>query len=174
MGIDLVLNQTFGRYETQLSYTLSKQLNAFDNIFQGRYFPDNDHRTHQVKWLNNYTFYAFEFYCNTIYSSGKPYINASRFDNNRPRKDLDPKKDLDYLPPYFRIDLGLQYKPEYFKDKLKLGISVFNLLNRQNVYSIQNIKPVGIPGQNAQEYIPVGAESTLLKRTLNLNLNFRF
>jgi hypothetical protein len=174
LGMDLMLRKTIGSFKTQLAYTLSTHLNAFDNIFQGRYFPDNDHRTHQAKWLNSYSFNAFEFFANSIYSSGKPYLDVSNLDNNRSRKELNPETNLKFLPPYFRIDIGLQYTPQIARERLKFGVSVFNLLNRQNVYSIQYIKPVGIQNQNKQEFIPAGAESTLLERTLNISLKFQF
>lgn len=174
LGMDLSLSQNIGSYSTELNYTLSSNLNSFEEVFGGKYFPDSDHRLHQLKWINGYAFGGWQINGNLIYSSGKPYLDISKLDKEIPRKELDSKESLSYLPPYLRIDMGIHYSPPALKDKITIGLTVFNLLNRKNVYSIQYIRPFdqGKPGK--PDFIPVGAESALLERTVNLGVKVTF
>jgi len=173
LGIDLIIAKKINKITSQLNYTLSSNLVQFDEIFKGNPFPSQDDRRHQLKWLNSLNLNHFAFSMNTIYTSGRPYFDVSNLNKDKNRKDLKLNDQIKFIPPYFRIDLGIEYDRQVLGKKFKIGLSVVNLTNRLNLYNIQYIRPVQIKGQNSG-LSPVGTQSSLLGRTLNLSLALKF
>ena len=174
IGLDLLMRKKWGEFETQVSYTLSANLVRFPEIFQGQFFPSQDHRLHQLKWQNQYRLRSWSFQLNTIYSSGRPYLDVSILDKKLPRSKLNPDRLVSYLPYYLRIDPGVEYTFSRKGRKLIAGISIFNVLDRKNLYHVQYIKPVQSDKPDSAEYLTAGAQTTLLGRTLNVRLAFSF
>ena len=171
LGLDLLVGKQIGDFSTQVNYTISSNMVRFPGIFRGEYYPDNDHRLHQLKWLNMYRWHSSVFNINTIYSSGRPFLDVSRLEKQVPRSELDPETQIGYLPYYLRIDVGFSHEFHISSKKLTLGISIFNLLDRKNLYNVQYIKPIKSDKPGVVEYLAAGANTQLLGRTLNLSLS---
>jgi hypothetical protein len=113
------------------------------------------------------------FDANGIFSSGRPYTNAEKEDNNGDIRDAKPDERLRRLPPYFRIDFGCNRIINIGNQKLTLYFSVFNLLNNQNVKYIQSVNTEIISNQIAINTV-IDSESSLLDRTINIGAKFEF
>lgn len=170
-GIDVTLGHSVGPWESNLAYTLSKVTQRYEAIDRGTSFPSEQDRRHQLKWLNSYTHGPFAFGADLIYSSGRPYPSLANL-----RADDDIRMQANryrQLPHYLRLDMSCQYTIPVGESKLNLGLSVFNLLNRQNVNYIQSIAS-DIPQGPERVNTVIGNEGTLLPRTINAQISFSF
>ncbi len=174
VGLDLMLSYDNKWYSSWIAYTLSKSLDKFSNIFKGKEFQSEDDRRHQIKWINNISYSNFSFSNNVVYASGKPYLPLEELNDMQDRLNLDPNALLKSLPAYFRVDLGIDYHFKMKNVDASVGVSMFNVFNRQNVkyiqyaYKIQNNNP-----GSGQSRI-LGTEGELLNRTLNVNFDLKF
>ena len=139
MGGDLFIRGNKGPWSGWMGYTLNKVLHFFPGLNQGEPFAaDHDHR-HELKLASVYKWRRFEFSAQWTLASGKPYSQYSRL--NTIVADQDTIFELEFdrlnnlrLPAYHRLDVNASYQ---FKTRkwgtAKIGISVFNLYNRENI-----------------------------------------
>ena len=172
-GIDIILSSGYKKYDTYLSYTLSKYEQQFKEIYHNNFFASENDRTHQLKWVNTFSTGNFTFGLNGIYVSGRPYTDIRNIGPNEDIRDLDPKKRLRRLKAYNRVDISGSYAFNIGKFKASLTASVFNLMNTKNVKYIQSVSTQVNANQNSQNII-VGNESELLNRTFNLGFQISF
>jgi hypothetical protein len=150
-GLELMFKKIEGKFRYSLAYTYSRTFirsksNYSDEIINnGKWFPSNFDKPNDLVATFNYLLSRrFSFSSNYIYSTGRPitfpvatYIMYENIlvhysERNRYR-----------LPDYSRLDLSIKVSGNL---KLKrLGrpnwtFSVYNLLGRQNVYSIYFLK----------------------------------
>lgn len=175
-GIDFMLSYTSPLYTSWMSYTLSESTNAFARIQKGLDFPAQDDRRHQWKWVNEFKWKDFNFNANMIYASGRPYTDISLLMASNSREQLKPEDRISRLPDYIRMDFGVNYKLPFKDFNAVLGLSAFNILDRNNVNYIQYIFSVPANPQNQQKNINtvIGTSTDLLPRTINLNLSVSF
>jgi outer membrane receptor for ferrienterochelin and colicin len=176
-GVDATIGWEFSRYTGHLAYTLSKATNRFPDIFRGQVIPARDDRRHQLKWINTVQLGKFDLSGNLIYTSGRPYYNLARIPReyrDRRQTDVDPRRVVSWLPAYFRLDAGAAYSFSVGSTSAKLGISVFNLTNNNNVKYLQfiysDVFEIGGNGINTIN----GSQTDLLDRTLNLSFELEF
>ena len=177
IGVDVLLSYTQPRYAGWLSYTLSKSTINFEEIFRRSAFPTQDDRRHQVNLVGQYFLGDFTIGATIVYASGRPYTDLDRILNATSRDQLRPEDRISRLPDYIRGDLGISYRVPLASSKFDVGLSVYNILNRQNVNYIQYLfaLPSNSPDNpDVREDILLGAESNLLGRTLNLSLKYSF
>lgn len=167
-GLDLIVSAGLGKYDTYLSYTLSKTENRFNQIFNQGYYPTEDDRRHQFKWINTYGFGDFSFDLNGVYISGRRYTDIQNLGPNGNITESNPKDRFTRLPAYQRIDIGANYTFKLGKTKSKVSLSVFNIVNRQNVKYVQSVS-TRIDQNNDPLNTVIGSNSNLLSRTLNLS-----
>lgn len=172
-GIDIILSTGFKKYDTYLSYTLSECNQQFEEIFNNKFFPSENDRTHQLKWVNTLTTGNFTWGLNGIYISGRPYTDVSTVGVSGDIRILDPKIRLRRLKAYHRIDFSTAYMFNIGNLKASLTASVFNLMNTKNVKYIQSVS-TQVNANNKSENIIIGNESELLNRTFNLGLQIGF
>ena len=177
-GLDLLLKKTTKNYAGWIAYTLSKTTNTFEEINRGRPYASRDDRRHQLKWVNQYRYKQFDFSATYIYSSGKPYTDLSEFTEN-----LGNRREIDllssYLESYQRVDIGMNYRFTWRKMQGKIGLSIFNLLNRRNVkyrqfvLAVSDLENIG-NGQNPPPSTVLGTELQMLDRTPNISVSLNF
>ncbi len=177
IGIDVMVGVTQRQYSGWLSYTLSKSITQYDRILRGHTFPSQDDRRHQLKWVSEYRIGNFTIGANMIYASGRPYTDLTKVVPSLRRDELSSNDRISRLPDYWRSDLGVTYDFDLEGMDASIGLSAFNLFNRQNVNYVQYIFSIVSNSQN-QPSRPVnsllGTESNLLLRTVNLNFSLRF
>ena len=168
-GLDLLLRQE-GRYlRGWVAYTLSRHTRSFAEILDGRAFPAQNDRRHQLSWTEALAWQRWQLSGTYTYASGRPYTDFSVLTQGRDRRDLSPEARIRRLPAYHRLDLDLAYawtRPRY---QGRVGASVYNLTGRANVDFVQYI--YAVPGEVAGSTARViGAQTNLLGRTFNLRL----
>jgi len=152
-GLELVLKKTEGKIRYSVGYTYSRtfirSLSSFSEeiINAGKWFPANFDKPNDLVVTFNYIFSRrFSISSNYTWSTGRPItypvatyhmyddVLVHYSDRNKYR-----------IPDYSRLDLSFQVNGSLRSHKLARPtwtFSVFNLLGRQNVYSIY-FKKVG-------------------------------
>lgn len=172
-GLDVIASFGYKKYDSYISYTLSKSQERYKEIYKNRYYASENDRRHQLKWVNTLSFGSWTFDINGIYSSGRPYTNAEQKDNNGDIRDAEPSDRLRRLPAYQRVDFGCSRKLKVANQNLTLSFSVFNLLNTENVKYIQSVSTQLIANQIPVNTV-IDSESTLLNRTFNVGAKLDF
>ncbi len=172
-GVDIIISSGYKKYDTYLSYTLSRSEEKYLGINRREYFPSENDRRHQFKWINSYTYNRWQFGLNSIFSSGRPYTNITNTGVNDDIRDSSPENRFNRLPAYRRIDISTGYTVNILKHKMELNLSVYNLLNTDNVKYIQSVVTTV-----QEDSIPftsvVGGENSLLNRTVNVGAKIYF
>ncbi len=177
-GVDVLINSQIRNYETYISYTLSKSEERYQEIDKNNYFPAENDRRHQLKWLNSYNLNKFVIGLDWIYTSGRPYVDIRSLGQNGDIRNSSKKDRFRYLDPYHRWDVSIAYKFKILNKDARLTASVLNVFNNKNVKYIQSVHSTfedqNGPGQNQLINTIVGNESQLLGRTLNVSASISF
>jgi hypothetical protein len=146
-GLELVLKKTEGKIRYSIGYTYSrtfiKSIGTFSDeiINSGKWFPANFDKPNDLVVTFNYIFSRrISFSTNYTYSTGRPitYPIATY--------DISDKLLVTYsdrneyrIPDYSRLDLSLNLQGNLKSHRIahpNWTFSVYNLLGRENVYSI--------------------------------------
>lgn len=172
-GIDVIASYGYKNYDSYISYSISSNLERYREIYRNQYYASENDRRHQLKWVNTMNIGQWTMDLNGIYSSGRPYTEAEKKDDNGDIRTAEPNSRIRRLPSYFRIDIGTGYLMNIGKQKATLSFSIFNLLNAQNVKYIQSVST-----QLSENQMPVNTvidnESALLNRTFNAGIKIEF
>lgn len=168
-GLDLILGTSYKQYDTYLAYSISQNLERQEEIDSNEYYPSENDRTHQLKWINSLSIASWSFGVNGIYSSGRPYTDLGNIGSDRNIRDTKSDDRFTRLPYYFRVDASIDYTTYLAGKKLLLHAGVYNLLNRQNVNYIQSVS-TNLQSNNDPVNSVIGNESSLLNRTINLGI----
>jgi len=141
-GLDALLKKEMGRFRGWLSYTF---LNT-DATFGDYTYPTEWDRRHNLHLMFLGTLpKSWDVGAQLTFSTGNPYTSAlARFRYRRPSlpyDDTDPlwvelegKKNQVRYPPYLRLDISSSKVFYFGNNELDLKVSVFNVLNRRNVF----------------------------------------
>lgn len=140
-GVEFLLQKKQGNYTGWTSYTLGSVRNTFPELNDGEEFPALHDQRHEFKMVHNYRVKKWNFSTSFIYGSGKPFSEpagqyAVELLNGDSLSFVDiGTKNGSRLPAYHRLDLSAHYKFNLDnKIKADLGVSIFNLYNRNNVW----------------------------------------
>ena len=127
-------------------------------------------------YVNNVNLNPLTLNLNLIYSSGRPYTDLVAFDRNNNRNNINPRDRQSRLPHYFRIDIGIDYNFSLNHHAASLGLSVFNLTDRNNVDYLQYIFALDSNRREDERLVNtiLGTETNLLPQTINLNFSYKF
>ena len=139
-GAEFLLEKTKGKFTGWLSYTLSKAENQFEDINRGEWFSARQDRTHDISVVGTYAITpklalsgSWVYYTGdaVTFPSGKYFVDDNLV-------NLYTARNGDRMPDYHRMDLSLTWT---IKDTKKfyndLNISVYNVYNRLNAYTIE-------------------------------------
>lgn len=153
-GIDFLLQKKYGKWNGWIGYTLGDVRNNFSVYGEEDYYASND-VTHEFKTVHLYKMGNWDLSATFILATGKPYTapdGGYELDllngNTEDYLNVSAKNGL-RLPTYHRLDLAATYSFK-FSNKLpaSLGLSIFNVYNRQNVwyktFEIVNSSLVGV------------------------------
>jgi hypothetical protein len=119
-GVDIFIKKDFKDQTVWVSYTLSKTVEHFPYFPILEYIPAMHDQRHELKLAGLTKFKSFHFSVNYVYGSGFP----------------DPDQlpaTVDYPHPYSRLDAAVIYKLSSRKIHLDAGVSVLNILNKENI-----------------------------------------
>ncbi len=173
-GIDVLLKKSAGNYTGWLSYTLSKTTHSFRKIDNGNPFPSIDDRRHQIKLVNQYRYKKFDFSAVYVFSSGRAYTDLTIIEGQQDRELLSVRDRISYLKDYVRLDISAGYKFNIGFTKARIGASIFNVLDRENVKYKQYIR--SIPNQRGNDSINqiTSVEALMLGFTPNVSFSLEF
>ena len=142
-GLELYIKKAKGPLNGWVSYTLSKTERQVRGISNDEWFLSKYDRTHNINTVMIYDLNKqWSFSANFVYQTGTPatfptakvevqgYIIPYNTDN---------KRNNYRNTPYHRADLGVTYnfkKNEQRRYKQTIAISVYNVYNRRNAFSI--------------------------------------
>ncbi|WP_298534267.1 TonB-dependent siderophore receptor [uncultured Algibacter sp.] len=143
-GIDILLNKQFSDvFHSWISYSYSSNNYTFDELNNGKPFPNNIDIRHILTLAGTYTYNHFKLAAGFNYHTGKPstQINVSDAITDNTIEFSNPNNDR--LPDYFRVDCSATYDFDLSrKAQATVGASVWNLLNQKNIlnsyYTISN------------------------------------
>ncbi|MEA1887172.1 MAG: TonB-dependent receptor [Bacteroidota bacterium] len=146
-GIELMIKKNKGRLNGWISYTYSRTEIKSNTVFtgetinNGNWFPANYDKPHDLSVILNYIFSRRISFSGTyVYSTGRPItypIATYTFGGADILHYSDRNKYR--IPDYSRLDISLTLSGSLKAKKLAhstLTFSVYNLLGRDNVYSI--------------------------------------
>lgn len=147
-GVEFLLKKNSGKLNGWLGYTYSRSflkldsaLNGGEQINNGDFFPSNFDKPHDISLVANYKLTKrFSLSTNFVYQTGRPVtfpVGNFTFDN----ADfvVFSERNQFRIPDFYRMDIGLNIEGNHKKRKLAhsfLTISVYNLLGRNNPYSV--------------------------------------
>jgi hypothetical protein len=146
-GLELVVKKTEGKIRYAISYTYSrtfiKSLGTFSQeiINSGKWFPANYDRPNDLVVTFNYLFSRrFSFSSNYTYSTGRPitYPVSTYYMYDNAMVDYSARNQY-RISDYSRLDLSLKLSGNLRSNRIahpNWTFSVYNVLGRQNVYSI--------------------------------------
>ena len=168
-GIDFLVQKKVGDYTGWVGYTYAVALNNITAYSDKPYYANQDVRN-EFKSINNYHWKRFDFALTWIFASGRPYTSivgeysVSLLDGTSKTFTNPSAKNANRFPAYNRMDVSATYNFKYGS----IGVSVFNLYNRQNIW-YKKFTSVS-DGQTSQLVV---SDITYLGITPNLTLSFR-
>ncbi len=134
-GVDILVQRKFGDFNGWLGYTLAQATRNVSAFSDKSYFSDQDVR-HQFKAVGMYKLKNFDFAATLIYSTGRPYTSflgayqLTLLDGTTKDFTNPSDKNANRFINYIRMDLSAIYNFA----KGSVGLSVFNAMNRTNVW----------------------------------------
>lgn len=139
-GVDMMIRHTQGPATSWVSYSYSR--GRVKPVGGGQRFPMDQDRPHTIKLVGAYDYGAWAFSGTWQYADGTPYsipelVEIPGSDPSSPSFFLSTSNNRNRrrLPPTHRLDLSVTRSVKYRAFRGKMGVSVFNVYNRENVWS---------------------------------------
>lgn len=153
-GIEFLVRKSAGRLNGWLGYTYSRSFVKLDSKFNeekvnnGEYFAANFDKPHDVSAVLNYRFTKrYSFSANFVYQTGRPITYPiGKYVYGGAEYTLYSDRNKFRIPDYYRLDVGINIEGNHKIKKLAhsfWNISVYNLLGRNNPYSVYFITEGG-------------------------------
>ncbi len=140
-GVEVLLKKQEGKFTGWIGYTLSKTRKKIPEINEGKEYPSNYDRTHDISIVMNYDFNRyFTLSSSWIYATGTPtsYPTAKYLVQNNTVFYYADRNSY-RIPAYHRMDVSVTYnfhRNDRKNFKQSLNLSVFNVYARRNAYSV--------------------------------------
>ncbi len=134
-GVDILLQKKFGKLTGWLGYTLAEAVRNIAAFSDKPYYSDQDVR-HQFKAVGSYSVKKWDLAATWIFSTGRPYTSIlgaydiTLLDGTTKSFTNPSDKNANRFINYHRMDVSATYN---FKNG-SIGMSVFNLYNRTNIW----------------------------------------
>lgn len=142
-GTEVYIKKSKGKFQGWISYTLSKTERLVRGISNDNWFYSRYDRTHVLNTSINYDISRFwNVSANFVFMSGVPgtFPNSKlQIQNLSIPYNTDGIRNNYRITPYHRMDVGATYnfkKNESRNFKQSIVISVYNVYNRRNAFSI--------------------------------------
>ncbi len=146
-GIEFLLKKKKGKLNGWLGYSYSRSFVKLDSpldeerVNNGDYFPANYDKPHDFTTVLNYKLtHRFSFSANFTYQTGRPItFPIGKYVIANEEQVVYSDRNQYRIPDYYRLDLGLNIEGNHKLQKLAhsfWNISVFNVLGRNNPYSV--------------------------------------
>ena len=138
-GLEFLIQKKVGKFTGWIGYTLGEVKYDFEAFGDEPFFANQD-QTHELKIIGSYKVNKWTFGATFIYATGKPftaptgYYELTYLDNTTADYFEVSDKNALRLPAYHRFDLSATRDINFGNAKGSLGISFFNVYNRNNVW----------------------------------------
>ncbi|MEI6020541.1 MAG: TonB-dependent receptor, partial [Bacteroidota bacterium] len=164
-GSEFYVKKNKGKLQGWVAYTLSKTQRLVRGISNDNWFLSRYDRTHCLNTSVNYDITKnFNISANFIFLTGVPgtFPNSKvQVQNLNIPYNTDGIRNNYRITPYHRMDMGMTYqfkKNDHTKFKQNIVVSVYNVYNRRNAFSIFFRTKSGDPNQTeAVRYSIVGS-----------------
>ncbi|MGE5499945.1 MAG: TonB-dependent receptor [Syntrophothermus sp.] len=152
-GVEFLIQKKVGSFSGWASYTLGQVKYTFPEFDGGDPFPANQDKTHEVKLVGTYETGSWNFSASWVYSTGMPYTApegqyfVTLLDGTKTSYIHVSEKNSYRLPDYHRLDISASYKFDNKSLNGKMGVSVFNVYNRENIWYKKydlNVTPIQV------------------------------
>jgi len=139
-GFEVLLQKKFGAYTGWLSYTYSRVTHEFDELNNGEAYPSMYDQPHEVNLVNTYQWGNWVLGATFVYNTGQTYTapvgayQLTMLDGTVGDYIHVGDKNGYRLPAYHRLDLSVTYRFTLGQTKSNLGVSLFNVYGRDNVW----------------------------------------
>lgn len=141
-GVELYVRKVKGKFTGWISYTYSKTERKVIGISNNDWFFSKYDRTHMLNTTMAFDLKRFTFSANFVFLSGTPatFPNAKlQIQTINIPYNTENKRNNYRITPYHRLDLGITYlltrNPDA-KKKHSVALSLYNVYNRRNAFSI--------------------------------------
>lgn len=172
-GLEFLAQKKSGRINGWVSYTLGESRSRFER-YSDDYFAANQNVTHEFKIVGQYNYKRWDFAATWVYATGRPYTAPSGayvitlLDGTEKEYFTVTSKNQMRLPDYHRMDLSVNYKllAGTSADRRRreigyLGVSLFNVYNRTNVWYKQFMIDEGQIVETNVNYLGITPNLTL-------------
>ena len=146
-GVEAMLKKNTGKLNGWVSYTYSRSLVKSDGneetevINNGKYYPSNFDKPHDLTFVGNYRFSRrFSTSVNLTYSTGRPItVPLATYELGGVKRVYYSDRNQFRIPDYYRADIALNIEGNHKVRKLAHSswtVSVYNITGRKNPYSI--------------------------------------
>jgi len=170
-GTEILLQKKRGAYTGWVTYTLARVRNTFPELNNGFEFAALHDVRHEFKTVHSYEIDNWRLSGTFVYASGRPFTEpAGQYSidlldgRSNSYVSVGPR-NASRLPAYHRLDISAHYLYKSGPFEYDFGISIFNLLNRRNVWYRE---------YNFTETPPIISEIQYLGMTPNLSVEVRF
>ena len=138
-GLEFLLQKKVGKFTGWVGYTLGEVEYDFE-VFGDEPFFANQDQTHELKIVGSYKWKKWNFSSTFIYATGKPYTAPTVFyeltylDGTTADYFEVSDKNALRLPAYHRFDFSATRDMKFGESNASLGLSFFNIYNRNNVW----------------------------------------
>jgi ferric enterobactin receptor len=168
-GLETLFQKKFGTHTGWVSYTLSRIQQSFPTLEATR-FPASQDQTHEVKVADSAKVgERWTVGMSWAFGTGRPYTPATGIESVELPIGITVDrltfgaKNSDRLPAYHRLDVSTQGDFRIWGAKSTLGVTVFNLYDRTNVWY-----------RSYQTFGGSGAVNDVLLMGRAINVFFRF
>ncbi len=138
-GLEFLVQKKKGQFTGWIGYTLSRVKYNFD-AFGDEPFSANQDQPHELKLVGNYKTGPWTLSASFIYATGRPYTAPTGYyevtllDGTTGHFFEVSDKNALRLPDYHRLDVSGTYNFEMGLSKASLGLSIYNVYHRKNVW----------------------------------------
>lgn len=139
-GLEFLVQKKSGRMTGWVGYTLGQVKYDFEAFGEEPFFANQD-QTHELKIVGNYKWREnLTLGATFIYATGRPYTAPTGFyeitllDGSTADFFEVSDKNALRLPDYHRFDISATWDFRLGRSKANLGLSIFNVYNRKNVW----------------------------------------
>ena len=176
-GFEFMLKKQVGKFTGWLSYTYSRVFREIPEINNGNSYPANYDKPNDISLILSYDITdALNISLSWFYSTGAARtMPVGRFEYEGMIAPVYSDRNSVRMPDYHRMDLACTYNFKKIKKNgnakkvhSSLNLSIYNLYNRHNAYSILFRQVEG------QQYETEAVKTYLFKIFPSLTYNFNF
>ncbi len=153
-GVELLIKKNTGKLNGWIAYTYSRSFLKLDSKFSdervnnGDFFASNFDKPHDFNSVLNYKLTKrYSFSVNFVYQTGRPITYpVGKYTYANSEYTLYSDRNKFRIPDYYRVDFSFNIEGSHKIKKLAhsfWNISIYNLLGRNNPYSIYFISNNG-------------------------------